>query len=260
MGSIFAGTTRTCVIDRPSQEEAVGVIRQIRLDPALSGDLNLHKDEEGVESVKVTLKNDDFKSRSVDKKMLNDPAFMPRIRSGGTSRVQIPDEKPSALEMAGAVAGAVAFAGATGYAAWQLYKRVTQPDDPFFPGNEKRAEMNPKQLRFTQPNIAPNFKNPTLPSVEDAANLIRQRRLDPAVFGELTVHKDKEGVVWCEKNRSLYALRAAGVPSVKVKLKNNDFRSRCQDKKKLNDPDFKPRIRGGTSRDQIPTKRGVGES
>ncbi|KAH9312788.1 hypothetical protein KI387_027823, partial [Taxus chinensis] len=54
---------------------------QIRLDPALSGDLNLHKDEEGIKSVKVTLKNDDFKSRSVDKKMLNDPAFMPRIRS-----------------------------------------------------------------------------------------------------------------------------------------------------------------------------------
>ncbi|KAH9291454.1 hypothetical protein KI387_043353, partial [Taxus chinensis] len=167
--SASSSSSRIALESMSSMASTMRFAAQIHLDPALSGDLNLHKDEEGIESVKVTLKNDDFKSRSVDKKMLNDPAFMPRIRS----------------------------------------------DNPFFPGNEKRAEMNPKQLRFTQPNIVPNFKNPTLPSVEDAATLMRQRRLDPAVFGELTVHKDKEGVVWCEKNCSLYALRAAGVPSVK---------------------------------------------
>ncbi|KAH9313128.1 hypothetical protein KI387_028163 [Taxus chinensis] len=109
---------------------------------------------------------------------------------------------------------------------------------------EKRAVMNPKELRFTQPDIAPYFRNPTLPSVEDAVTLIRQGRLDPAVFGDLTVHRDRDGVVWCENNRSLYVLRKAGIKSVKVKLINNDFRSRCQDKTQLNDPAFMPSIRG----------------
>ncbi|KAH9313126.1 hypothetical protein KI387_028161, partial [Taxus chinensis] len=126
--------------------------------------------------------------------------------------------------------------------------------------SKKREVMNPEQLRFTQPNIAPYFRNPTHPSVahpsvEETVTLIREGHLDPAVFGELTVHRDKEGVVWCEDNRRLYVLREAGIKSVKVKFNNNDFKSRIQDKEKLNDPAFMPRIRaGGTSTDQITDK------
>ncbi|GLJ08602.1 hypothetical protein SUGI_0092140 [Cryptomeria japonica] len=117
--------------------------------------------------------------------------------------------------------------------------------------DEKRAVVNPKNLRFTQLDIAPSFTDPEHPKVKEAISLILRHQLDPAVFGELTVHRDKQlGVVWCESNRRLYVLRKAGVPSVRVKFVNNDYMSRRMkdaDKITLNDPDFMPTIRGEPS-------------
>ncbi|GLJ08625.1 hypothetical protein SUGI_0092520 [Cryptomeria japonica] len=121
--------------------------------------------------------------------------------------------------------------------------------------DEKPVVVNPKNLRFTQLDIGPSFADPECPKVKEAISLILRHQLDPAVFGDLTVHTDKEGVVWCENNRRLYVLRKAEVPSVRVKFVNNDYISRRikeADKIKLNDPAFMPRIRGEPSGDQIP--------
>ncbi|GLJ08598.1 hypothetical protein SUGI_0092100 [Cryptomeria japonica] len=112
---------------------------------------------------------------------------------------------------------------------------------------EKRTSMNPDALRFTQLSIKSTFKDAKYPTVKESVSLIKRGKLDPAVYGELTVHRDKQGDVWCENNRRLYVLRKAEVHSVRVKFISNDFKSRIlkeKDKKKMNDPDFMPKIRG----------------
>ncbi|GLJ08603.1 hypothetical protein SUGI_0092170 [Cryptomeria japonica] len=121
--------------------------------------------------------------------------------------------------------------------------------------DEKRAVVNPKDLRFIQPNIKSTFKNATHPSVIEAVSLIRKGELNPAVFGELTVHRDEQGVVWCKNNRRLYVLRMAGVSSVRIKFINNGFmvnKLKEADKNKLKDPAFMPKIRGEKSGGQSP--------
>ncbi|GLJ08601.1 hypothetical protein SUGI_0092130 [Cryptomeria japonica] len=68
--------------------------------------------------------------------------------------------------------------------------------------DEKRAVVNPKDLRFTQPDIKSTFKNAKHPSVIEAVSLIRKGELDPAVFGELKVHRD---------DKALCGVRTTGV-------------------------------------------------
>ncbi|GLJ08599.1 hypothetical protein SUGI_0092110 [Cryptomeria japonica] len=116
--------------------------------------------------------------------------------------------------------------------------------------SEKLTSMNPKDLRFTQRSIKSTFSDDTYPSVRESVSLIQRGELDPAVYGELTVHRDEQGVVWCVNNRRLYVVRMAGVSSVRVKFNSNDYMARRikeADKKMMNDPDFLPKIRGEKS-------------
>ncbi|GLJ08627.1 hypothetical protein SUGI_0092560 [Cryptomeria japonica] len=117
---------------------------------------------------------------------------------------------------------------------------------------EKRAVVNPKDLRFTQPDIKSTFKDATYPTVKDTASLMQTGKLSSDVFGDLAVHKDKKGVMWCDNNRRLFALREAGVESVSVKFDGNRSPQQAV-KSKLKDPAFMPNIRGEASGFHIPS-------
>eukprot|EP01018_Ginkgo_biloba_P002656 Gb_27209 [translate_table: standard] len=115
--------------------------------------------------------------------------------------------------------------------------------------------VDPSDLRFTQPTIASHFSPPygedPLPDV-----LAKMKRglINTSVFEPLLVHTDKDGIMRCENNRRLWVLRKAGVPSIKVKIRRNDFLSRSQkdeDIARMNDPDFFPKIRGVSSNDSF---------
>ncbi|GLJ08605.1 hypothetical protein SUGI_0092210 [Cryptomeria japonica] len=120
---------------------------------------------------------------------------------------------------------------------------------------EKHTSMNPKDLRFTQLDIGSTFTDRKYPSVTESVPLIQRGELDPAVYGELTVYRDEQGVVWCENNRRLYVLRMAGVPSVRVNFIKSGFtvNKLNEDKKKVNDPAFMPKIRGEKSAGPSPS-------
>lgn len=110
------------------------------------------------------------------------------------------------------------------------------------------SSVNPKDLRFTQKDINGFFsKSHSGVSVSDVVADIKAGNLDPSSLGPLDVHRGSDGEIWCENNRRLWAFRQAEVPSVDVKYKNNDSRSRCLDDKtkdKLRDPNYLPKIRG----------------
>ncbi|GLJ08618.1 hypothetical protein SUGI_0092420 [Cryptomeria japonica] len=116
---------------------------------------------------------------------------------------------------------------------------------------EKRFLVNPKDLRFTQPDIKSTFKDATHPSVRDTASLIQRGQLSPHELGDLHVSIDEQGHMWCDNNRRLFAYKEAGVDSVPVVFEGTR-RPQNSLKSKLNDPDFMPRIRGQPSRVQIP--------
>eukprot|EP01018_Ginkgo_biloba_P002498 Gb_02988 [translate_table: standard] len=107
----------------------------------------------------------------------------------------------------------------------------------------KYEYVDPKNLRFTQLTIARHFSPPhnedELPVVVEKI----KRGFDLSKFEPLEVHRD-DGITWCEDNRRLYVLRKAGVRRIKVKVKHNTFLSRSQDRDKLRDPDFLPKMRG----------------
>ncbi|GLJ08620.1 hypothetical protein SUGI_0092450 [Cryptomeria japonica] len=81
---------------------------------------------------------------------------------------------------------------------------------------EKRTEVNPKDLRITQPDIKSTFTDPTYPSVRDTASLMQRGHLSPDALGPLHVSTDKHGRTWCDNNRRLFAYKEAAVDSVPV--------------------------------------------
>ncbi|XP_057837000.2 uncharacterized protein LOC131047162 [Cryptomeria japonica] len=117
--------------------------------------------------------------------------------------------------------------------------------------SEKRAMVNPKNLRFTQPNVKSTFTDPTHPSVRDTACLMQRGQLSPDALGSLHISTDKHGRIWCDNNRRLFAHKEAGVDSVPVVFDGNR-RPKNSVKSTLDDPGFMPRIRGESSGVQIP--------
>nr|ABK21500.1 unknown [Picea sitchensis] len=109
--------------------------------------------------------------------------------------------------------------------------------------------VNPKDMRFTHEDINSKFTD-GVTKLEDTVADIRAGSLDPKNLGPLDVHRGQNGEIWCENNRRLWVLRRAGVRSIEVKYKNNDFRSRSlgdQTREKLRDANFLPRIRGSAA-------------
>ncbi|GLJ08610.1 hypothetical protein SUGI_0092270 [Cryptomeria japonica] len=261
--------------EHPKVIEAISLILRHQLDPAVFGELTVHRDKQlgvvwcennrrlyvlrkaGIPSVRVKFVNNDYMSRRIkdaDKITLNDPDFMPRIR-GELSGVQT-DQEQNETSLLGVV-GSVSAALVAGYWGWKLYNSQKDNDDDD-DGNHtiSSAKKHPKDLRFTQLSIKSTFTDPTHPSVRESVSLIRKGKMDPVVFGELIVHEDEQGVVWCKNSRRLFVLKEAGVSSVRVKFISNEF-SQLQnlteaDKKKLDDPDFRPKVRGQESGVQIP--------
>lgn len=116
---------------------------------------------------------------------------------------------------------------------------------------EKRAMVNPNDLRFTQPDIKSTFKDSTLPAVRETANLLRDGQLSPDALGPLHVSTDKHGRMWCDNNRRLFAHKEAAVDSVPIVFDGTRRPKSCV-KSTLDDPAFMPKIRGEGSGVQLP--------
>jgi len=124
-----------------------------------------------------------------------------------------------------------------------------RPSSQGMSGGKPSSSVDTKSLRFTQDSIKGSFSKGNLSGVklQDAVADIKAGKLDPSSNGPLNVHKGQKGELWCENNRSLFVAREAGVPSVEVKVKSSDFKSRTlgdTTREKLGDPNFFPRVRG----------------
>ncbi|GLJ08615.1 hypothetical protein SUGI_0092370 [Cryptomeria japonica] len=81
--------------------------------------------------------------------------------------------------------------------------------------SEKRAMVNPKNLRFTQPNVKSTFTDPTHPSVRDTACLMQRGQLSPDALGSLHISTDKHGRIWHQEHEVHYKYSYEGHGALK---------------------------------------------
>lgn len=91
-------------------------------------------------------------------------------------------------------------------------------------------QLNPKDIKFTQPNVSPNFKNGA--KVHDLVNDLRSGKISPNNIEPIRVVQ-KDGVLWSLDNRRLFAYNLAGVqkiPVTVVSLQCENIREEFEDK------------------------------
>jgi len=145
--------------------------------------------------------------------------------------------------------GSLGGLGKSGSSQGSTGKSAPKPSSQGMSGGWPTSSVDTNSLRFTQESIKSSFSKGNMSGVklQDAVADIRAGKLDPASNGPLNVHKGQKGELWCENNRSLFVAKQAGVPSVEVKIKSSDFKSRSlgeTTKEKLGDPNFFPKVRG----------------